>query len=90
MPFRGLLGSAVSDDSDFTHRLQTMRPATEGADPRMVAQPPIDPGYAMPNVDLGNLNQMPGQDVSGWLPSSLTDDEKQQLLRRALQTLSST
>lgn len=38
------------------------------ADPGMVAQPYADPGYSMPNVDYGNLNQSPGQSVGGWLP----------------------
>ena len=49
---------------------------TEGA-----SRPPIppwwfnrtnDPGYAMPNVDIGNLNQSPGQVVTGWLPANAT------------------
>jgi hypothetical protein len=83
VPYSGLLGDALGGGGDdFTTRLRR-RHGVASADPGMVAQPPVDPGYAMPNVDLGNLNQMPGQDVSGWLPTS----DQQQLLLRALQTL---
>ena len=46
----------------------------------MVAAPPVDPGYAMPNVDMGNLNQSPNQTVTGWLPANVL---------RALHVLSS-
>jgi hypothetical protein len=53
----------------FTGRLP---PAVGNADPRMVAQPGADPGYAMPNVAPGNLNQAPGQAVGGTLPAGLS------------------
>ncbi len=49
---------------DFTGRLP---PAVARADPRMIRQPSSDPGYAMPNPDVGNLNQRPGIEVSGTL-----------------------
>ena len=62
-----LMPGAAPAINDFTSRLP---PATASADPNMVASPYADPGYAMPNVDLGNLNQAPGQEVSGWLPAS--------------------
>ena len=59
------------EPDDFTARLsQQIRRAIGSADRGMVVQPYADPGYAMPNVDVGNLNQMPGQEVSGWLPSA--------------------
>jgi hypothetical protein len=81
MPYSGLLGPAVTDD--FTHRLgAARRHGVASADPGMVAQPPVDPGYAMPNADVGNLNQSPGQDVTGTLPAAY-----QQQLLQALQTL---
>jgi hypothetical protein len=67
---------------DFTSRLQTMRPAVDNADPRMVVKPYADPGYAMPNPNLGNLNQAPGQEVGGTLPANLPEDERQRRLRQ--------
>lgn len=42
-------------------------PGNPGADPGMVAQPYADPGYAMPNAFVGNLNQAPGQTIGGTL-----------------------
>jgi hypothetical protein len=55
---------------DFAARLETMRGrGVAGADPGMVVQPPVDPGYAMPNAFEGNLNQSPGLEVGGWLPA---------------------
>ena len=47
----------------------TMRPVDETSDPGMVAQPLADPGYAMPNPPIENLNSMEGVEVSGWLPA---------------------
>jgi hypothetical protein len=55
---------------DWTARLP---PGSPSADPNMVAQPYADPGYAMPNAFVGNLNQAPGQEVGGALPASLLD-----------------
>jgi hypothetical protein len=49
----------------------------------MVAQPDVDPGYGLHNTPLGNLNQSPGQEVGGWLPAGMTQDD----LLRALQML---
>jgi len=60
----GLQSNALGPGLDFTGRLP---PAVGSADPRMIVQPPIDPGYAMPNANIGNLNQMPGVEVSGAL-----------------------
>jgi hypothetical protein len=55
---------------DFAGRLGNIRPGSISADPGMVVQPPVDPGYAMPNAHVGNLNQTPGQAVGGWLPAA--------------------
>jgi hypothetical protein len=52
---------------DWTDRLP---PAAGSADPNMVAQPYANPGYAMPSVDQGNLNQSPNQQVLGYLPAA--------------------
>jgi hypothetical protein len=43
----------------FTTRLGVPagRRGVSNADPGMVVQPYVDPGYAMPNADEGNLNQ---------------------------------
>jgi len=70
---RGLLGAALDpDEVRWLDRIDRPgRTAQSGADPGMVAQPYVDPGYAMTNVDQGNLNQMPDQEVDGWLPASL-------------------
>ena len=43
------------------------------SDPAMVVQPTNDPGYAMPNVDIGNPElSRPGEVVTGWLPANAT------------------
>jgi len=68
MPYSGLLGPVAPDS--FTSRLSLGRHGIANADPGMVAQPYADPGYAMPNADVGNLNQAPGQDVTGTLPAA--------------------
>jgi hypothetical protein len=53
---------------DFTDRLPQANPT---ADPRMVARPYDNTAvYGMPNVDQGNLNQMPGQVVQGVMPGA--------------------
>lgn len=66
-----LLAAAPAPVNDFTYRLSQMpRHAIGNADPNMVATPYADPGNAMPNVDQGNLNQAPGQEVNGLLPAS--------------------
>jgi len=41
----------------------------DAADPGMVAPPVADPGYAMPNADMSNLNQSLGYPVQGTLPA---------------------
>jgi hypothetical protein len=73
----------VDPAGDWTARLGANRSGDPNADPRMIAQPPTDPGYAMPNADVGNLNQMPGVEVSGWLPANVpvTDPAYEQWLR---------
>jgi hypothetical protein len=66
---------------DFTSRLQTMRPAVDTADPRMVVSPYADPGNAMPNPSYGL--QAPAQTpVDRTLPASLPEDERQRRLRQ--------
>ena len=59
-PYRPSYGA-----NDWTARLP---PGSPGADQGMVAQPYADPGYGMPNAFVGNLNQMPGMAVGGYLP----------------------
>jgi hypothetical protein len=59
---------------DWTARMGANR-GDPNADPRMVVQPSNDPGYAMPNADMGNLNQMPGVEVSGWLPANMSPND---------------
>lgn len=54
--------------NDFTSRLPRVN---ANADPGMVAQPYVDPGFGLHNTPVGNLNQSPGQTVSGYLPASL-------------------
>jgi len=57
---------------DFVDRMNRERPGVGTADPRMVVQPPVDPGYAMPNISEGNLVQpelIPGMVIEGWLPA---------------------
>ena len=66
----GLLDPALRQKKDWTDRLPAGSPS---ADPAMVATPSVDPGYAMPNAFVGNLNQAPGQVVGGTLPASLLD-----------------
>jgi hypothetical protein len=61
---------AQPEPRDFTDRLSRIRPAFD-TDRGMVVQPPVDPGYAMPNVDSGNVVQTPGIEVEGWLPAGL-------------------
>jgi hypothetical protein len=60
-------GMPRSQTGDWTTRLPA---ATGTADPNMVAQPYANPGYAMPNADVGNLNQSPNQVVPGYLPAA--------------------
>ena len=62
---------AQPEPRDFTDRLSRIRPTLDAADPGMVVQPPVDPGYAMPNIDSGNVIQTPGIEVEGWLPAGL-------------------
>ena len=70
---RLMAGYASADpNGDWTARLGVNRGGQPAADPAMVVQPTNDPGYAMPNVDIGNLNQSPGQVVTGWLPANAT------------------
>jgi hypothetical protein len=73
MAISGLLGSAVSSAPDWTDRLP---PAVGTADPGMVVQPYADPGYAMPNADVGNLNQSPNQEVLGYLQAALREIQR--------------
>jgi hypothetical protein len=58
----------------FIGMLSRLRPGQANADPSMVASPYANGGDAMPNADLGNLNQMPGQVVSGWLQAGLAPE----------------
>ena len=44
--------------------------AQSNADPGMVVQPYVDPGYRMPNTGEQNLPQNVGNEVYGWLPST--------------------
>jgi hypothetical protein len=68
MAISGLLGNVRrKGEPDFTDRLP---PAVGSADPAMVA-PYAGPGDAMPNADVGNLNQSPNQDVLGYLQAAL-------------------
>jgi hypothetical protein len=61
-----LMAAQWSEPRDFTDRLRRIRPTVDNADPGMVVQPPVDPGY-MPNIDTGDVVQMPV--VEGWLPA---------------------
>jgi hypothetical protein len=75
--YKGLLGDAVDD---WITRLPTRpdRPWQPDVDHPMIVQPTVDPGYAMPNAPMENLNSMPGAEVQGALPVNVT---------RALQAL---
>jgi len=81
MPYSGLLGPLAPDT--FTTRMGRLRRGITDADPGMVAQPPVDPGYAMPNPNVNDLYQEPQWEPRSWVP---VDDKQQQLLR-ALQVL---
>jgi hypothetical protein len=54
--------------NDWTARLP---PGSPSADPGMVVLPYTDPGYGMPNADIGNLNQSPGLAVGGALRANV-------------------
>lgn len=83
-----LMQGAAPVVDDFAYRLsQQPRHAIGTADPGMVAQPYADPGYAMPNADIANLNQAPGQEVSGWLPASAQPDVNQGLINQLMHLL---
>jgi len=75
---------------DFTDLLRRIRPALDSADPGMVVQPPVDPGY-MPNIDPHDVVQRP--EVEGWLPASgllsqaVQDDAAQPTLAEAIEIL---
>ena len=57
---------------DWAAHLGTVRPPDDGVDQNMIAYPPNYPGYTIPNVSQGNLNQAPGQIVGGYLPAAAT------------------
>ena len=63
-PYRPTYGA-----NDWTARLP---PGSPSADQGMAVQPYADPGYAMPNPYIGNLNQSPGMAVGGYLQTSGT------------------
>ena len=63
---------ATDPTGDWTARLLANQGGHPNIDLGMAAQPPVDPGYAMPNVAPENLPQMPGQEVGGWLPVNAT------------------
>ena len=62
--------SDAEHHAEFLRTLREQRPSYGTADPRMTVQPYADPGNAMPNADMGNLNQSPGLVVPGTLPAS--------------------
>jgi hypothetical protein len=62
-----LMAPLLSPQQDWTAQLP---PGQPGADPNMVAQPTVDPGYGLHNTPLGNLNQSPGQTIGGYLPAN--------------------
>ena len=71
----GPLPAAPPAADDWTMRLPTRpdRPWQPDVDHPMIVQPHgADPGYAMPNPNQGNLNQMPGVMVPGTLPVNAT------------------
>ena len=74
IPINRLMLPWANGQQDFTSRLPPGQPAT---DPNMVAQPPVDPGYGLHNVPVGNLNQTPGI-ASGWLPAGVQMTPQQQ------------
>lgn len=69
----GLRGFAVQPSvDDWTHRqMERWDKGNPDTDRAMIVQPATDPGYAMPNASQGNLNQMPGVEVPGFIPVSL-------------------
>jgi len=75
VPLNRLMAPLLTPQGDFTSRLP---PAQSTADPNMVAQPQVDPGYGLHNTPLGNLNQAPGQEVGGWLPAGVQLTPQQQ------------